>query len=50
MCDKEYIGRYKDQEAYSYWDSGFVGPIYIYETRTKKIMCFYTLQLKHQKQ
>ena len=25
-----------DQKAYSYWDSGFVGPIYIYETHTKK--------------
>ena len=36
MCDKEYVGRYKDQKAYSYWDSGFFGPIYIYETRTKK--------------
>ena len=36
MCDKEYIGRYKDQKAYSYWDSGFVGPIHIYETGTKK--------------
>ena len=36
MCDKEYIGCYKDQKAYSYWDSGFIGPIYIYETCTKK--------------
>ena len=36
MCDKEYIGRYKDQKAYSYWDSGFVGPINIYETCTRK--------------
>ena len=36
MCHKEYIGRYKDQRVYSYWDSGFVGPIYICETRTKK--------------
>ena len=41
MCDKEYIARYKDQKAYSYWDSGFVGPIYIHETRTKKIMFLY---------
>ena len=23
--DKEYIGKYKDQKAYSYFDSGFVG-------------------------
>ena len=36
MCDNEYIGRYKDQKSYSYWDSGFVGSIYIYETRTTK--------------
>ena len=33
MCDKEYIGHYKDQKEYSYWDSRFVGPINIYETR-----------------
>ena len=25
--DKEYIGKYKDQKAYSYFDSGFVGEI-----------------------
>ena len=49
MFDREYIGCYEDQKTYSYWDSGFVGPIYIYETRTKKIMCFYTLQLQHHK-
>ena len=30
MCDKDYIGRYKDQKAFSYWDSGFVGPITIH--------------------
>ena len=29
MYNKEYIGCYKDQKAYAYWDSGFVGPIYI---------------------
>ena len=42
MCgNKEYIGHYyKDQKAYSYWDSGFVGPICIYETRTKKNRAF----------
>ena len=37
MCgNKEYIGHSKDQKAYSYRDSGFVGPICIYETCTKK--------------
>ena len=25
--DKEYIGKYKDQKPYSYFDSGFVGEI-----------------------
>ena len=49
ICDREYTGCYKDQKAYSYWDSGLVGPIYIYETHIKKIMCFYTIQLQHQK-
>ena len=42
MCGKEYIGCYKDQKAYSYWDSGFIGPIYIYGTHTKKIMFLYS--------
>eukprot|EP00112_Aurelia_sp_Birch-Aquarium-sp1_P002263 Seg1246.3 transcript_id=Seg1246.3/GoldUCD/mRNA.D3Y31 product="hypothetical protein" protein_id=Seg1246.3/GoldUCD/D3Y31 len=27
--DREYIGKYKDQKAYSYFDSGFVGAILI---------------------
>ena len=49
MCNWEYIRCYKDQKAYSNWESGFFGPIYVYETCTKKIMCFYTLQLKHRK-
>ena len=35
MCNKEYIGHYKDQKACSYWDSGFISPNYIYETCTK---------------
>ena len=25
MCNKDYIGRYKDQKAYSYWDNEFAG-------------------------
>ena len=29
-CDLEYVGRYKDQKAYSYFDSGFVDTIFIY--------------------
>ena len=40
MCDKGYIGRYKDQKAYSYWDSGFVGPIFIFESNLKKAIMF----------
>ena len=27
--DKEYTGKYKDQRAYSYFDSGFVGEILV---------------------
>ena len=27
--DKEYIGKYKDQKAYSYFNSGFVGEILV---------------------
>ena len=27
--DKEYMGKYKDQKAYSYFDSGFVGEILV---------------------
>ena len=30
-CDLEYVGRYKDQKAYSYFDSGFVDTIFIYK-------------------
>ena len=29
--DTDYIGKYKDQKAYSYFDSGFVGPVLCYE-------------------
>ena len=28
--DLEYVGRYKDQKAYSYFDSGLVDTIFIY--------------------
>lgn len=28
--DIDYVGRYKDQKAFSYFDSGFVHPIYVY--------------------
>ena len=27
--DKEYMGKFKDQKAYSYFDSGFVGSILV---------------------
>ena len=31
--DKEYIGKYKDQKAYSYFDSGFVREIRVSKTK-----------------
>ena len=31
-CDLEYVGRYKDQKAYSYFDSDFVDTIFIYNS------------------
>lgn len=42
--DTEYIGKYKDQKAYSYFDSGFVGQILTYkhtdtETESHFIYC-----------
>ena len=40
MCDKDYTGGYKDEKACSYWDSGFVGPIFIYESKLKKDIVF----------
>ena len=40
MCDKDFIERYKDQKAFSYWDRGFVGPIFIYESKMKKDIVF----------
>ena len=33
--DLEYVGRYKDQKAYSYWDSGFVNTFFTYEPPEK---------------
>ena len=45
MCDRECYGCYKDQKAYSYWDSGIVGAIYIYEMKDVLKICFYALQL-----
>ena len=32
----DYIGKYKDQKAFSYFDSGFVGPILLYEPTSKQ--------------
>ena len=45
MCDRECYGLYKDQKAYSYWDSGFVGPIYTYEMKDVLKISFYALEL-----
>ena len=43
--DKEYIGKYKDQKAYSYFDSRFVGEILVSKINegTKKAL-FYIVQ------
>ena len=43
--DKEYIGKYKDQKAYSYFDSGFVGELLVSKINegTKKAL-FYSVQ------
>ena len=38
--DADYIGKYKDQKAYSYFDSGFVSKILVYEPKTKKYIVF----------
>ena len=40
MCDNDYVGRYKDQKAYSYRDSEFVGPTFIYKSKLKKDIAF----------
>ena len=40
MCEKEYIGRYKDQKAYSYWDSNFVGEIKTHESLNRTIFLY----------
>eukprot|EP00795_Rhopilema_esculentum_P013367 gene13367-4222_t len=38
--DYDYIGRYKDQKAYSYFDSGFVDSIYTYHPVSNKDLVF----------
>ena len=40
----DYVGKYKDQKAYSCFDSGFVGPVLVYEPKLaekKKIIYVY---------
>ena len=34
--DADYLGKYKDQKAYSFFDSEFVGPIWVYELSSRK--------------
>ena len=34
--DTYYIGKYEDQKSYLYFDSGFVGPVFIYEPKSKQ--------------
>ena len=38
--DADYIGKYKDQKAFSCFNSGFVGQIYVYELSSKKDIIF----------
>ena len=33
--DSDYIGKFNDQKAYNYFDSGFVGQIFIHEPGTR---------------
>ena len=41
----DYIGKYKDQKAYLYFDSVFVGPVFIYEPKSKQRgNSFYTVK------
>ena len=43
--DKEYVGKYKDQKAYSYFDSGFFGEILVSKINEgTKIVLFYNVQ------
>ena len=43
--DKENIGKYKDQKAYSYFDGGFVGEILVSKINEgTKIALFYSVQ------
>ena len=41
---KDYIGRYKDQKAYSYFDSGFVGEILLYKKNKNVVVLFCNLR------
>ena len=43
--DKEYIGKYKDQKAYSYFDSGYVVEIFVSKINEgTNIALFYSVQ------
>ena len=45
-CDLEYVDKYRDQKAYSYFDSGFVDTIFIYDpaSRRNKIFLYSKVQ------
>ena len=38
--DADYIGKYKGQKAFSHFNSGFVGQMYVYELSSKKDILF----------
>ena len=36
----DYIGKYKDQKTFSYFDSEFVGQAFLYETKQRRNIAF----------
>ena len=38
--DSDYIGKYKDKKAYSFFDSGFVGPVLMHSLKSLKKVIF----------
>ena len=41
--DADYTGKYKDQKAFSYFNSGFVGQKYVYELSSKKTLSLHVV-------
>lgn len=45
--DSDYIGKYKDQKTFSFYESGFVGTLYTYTVPAKRC-CLLKEMLRHQ--